>query len=155
MMLFKAPFTAVTSALYSVLSAEGNSDIEWFDSAVPIKEIEEYFKNQAEFAYGIFGASDADVVSNKTVAIWDCSLQLEIYSNYKGRKVIAEQLAAFLNLLSSGNGQAALQAALNAEGFVLISMEYSPLRVNLPIYSDNGIWQSGSVNMTFRVHQLN
>ena len=154
MMLLKAPFTAVTSALYSVLSAEGNSDIEWFDSAVPIKEIDEYFKKQAEFAYGIFGASDADVVSNKSAPIWDCSLQMEIYSNYKGRKVIAEQQAALLNLLSSRDGQAALQAALNAEGFVLIDMKYRPLRVNLPIYTDNGIWQSGGVNMTFRVQQL-
>ena len=153
-MNYKVPFLAVTSSLYSVLSAQGNSEIEWFDSAVPINEIEDYFKSQAEFAYGIFGASDANCVSNKTVAIWDASLQMEIYSNYKGRKVVAEELEALLNLLCSENGKAAMQTALNAAGFVLINMTVGELHINLPIYSENGIWQSGSVNVTFRVNQL-
>ena len=151
-MIYKAPFSAVTSALYSVLSAD--SGIEWFDSAVPIDEIDGYFKNQAEFAYGIFGASEADCVSNKTVAIWECDMQLEIYSNYKGRKVIAEQLEELLNYLSSDAGKLALQTAFNQEGFALINMTIGALRVNLPIYSDNGIWQSGSANVSFRVNQL-
>ena len=113
------------------------------------------FHDKSEFAYGIFGASEADCVSNKTAVIWDCSLQLEIYSNYKGRKVVAEQLNALMTFLSSKAGTAALQTALNKEGFALISMQFRPLRVNLPIYSDNGVWQSGSVNVTFRVGQLN
>lgn len=154
-MIYKAPFMEITSALYSVLVEKGNSEINWFDSAVPITEIDAYFKRQAEFAYGIFGASEADCVSNKTTVIWDCSLQLEIYSNYKGRKVVAEQLNALMTFLSSKAGTVALQTALNKEGFALISMQFRPLRVNLPIYSDNGVWQSGSVNVTFRVGQLN
>ncbi len=151
-MIFKAPFSAVAAALYSVLSA--NSGIEWFDSAVPIDEIDDYFRNQAEFAYGIFGSSEADCVSNKTVAIWNCSLQLEIYSNYKGRKIVAEQLEALLNYLSSDEGKLALQTAFNQEAFALINITVGPLRVNLPIYSDNGVWQSGNVSVAFRVNQL-
>ena len=154
-MIFKTPFTAISKAVYSVLMDEENGiGLEWFDSAVPINEIDDYFKAQAEFAYGIFGAADADCVSNKTVAIWDSSLQMEIYSNYKGRKIIAEKLEALMNFLSSEDGKKSLQAELNKEGFALISMTVGVLRVNLPVYSDTGVWQSGSVNVVFKVHQL-
>ncbi len=154
-MIYKAPFMAISKAVYTVLSGNGNGiGLEWFDSAVPIGEIDDYFKNQAEFTYGIFGAANADCTPNKTAAVWDSTLQLEIYSNYKGRKVIAQKLEAVLNYLSSDGGTAAVQTALNAEGFALISMTVGVLRVNLPIYSDNGVWQSGSTSISFRVSQL-
>ena len=155
-MIYKVPFVAISKAVYAVLSDTNNGiGLEWFDSAVPINEIEDYFKSQAEFAYGIFGAADADCTPAKTVAVWDSTLQLEIYSNYKGRKVIAEKLEAVLNYLSSEAGKNAIQAALNAEGFTLVSMTVNALRINLPIYSDNGVWQSGSTNISFKVNQLN
>lgn len=155
-MNFKAPFSALTKALYSVLSSKGcDVGLEWFDSAVPIKEIEDYFKAQAEFAYGIFGAADADCTPNQTEAIWDGSLQLEIYSNYKGRKIVAAKLEALLNYLSSDTGYNALQVALHKEGYGLLDFTVGALRVNLPIYSDYGVWQSGSANISFQVHQLN
>ena len=155
-MIYKVPFVAISKAVYAVLSDTNNNiGLEWFDSAVPINEIEDYFKSQAEFAYGIFGAADADCTPNKTAAVWDSTLQLEIYSNYKGRKVIAQKLEAVLNYLSSEDGKSAIQSALNEEGFALISMTVNVLRVNLPIYSDNGVWQSGSTIISFRVSQLN
>ena len=155
-MIYKTPFTAISKAVYSALS-DANNDIglSWFDSAVPINEIDNYFKTQAEFAYGIFGTADADCTPNKDTAIWDSSLQLDVYSNYKGRKVVAEKLEAVLNYLSSDEGTAAIQAALNDEGFALISMTVGALRINLPIYGDNGVWQSGGTNVVFRVNQLN
>ena len=155
-MIYKVPFVAISKAVYAVLSDTNNNiGLEWFDSgAVSINEIEDYFKSQAEFAYGIFGAADADCTPNKTAAVWDSTLQLEIYSNYKGRKVIAQKLEAVLNYLSSEDGKSAIQAALNEEGFAVISMTVNVLRVNLPIYSDNGVWQSGSTNISFRVSQL-
>ena len=154
-MIYKAPFTAISKAVYGVLSDTNTGiDLEWFDSAVPINEIDDYFKTQAEFAYGIFGAADADCTPNKDAAIWDSSLQLDIYSNYKGRKVIAEKLEAVLNYLSSDAGTDAIQAALNTEGFALISMTVGALRVNLPIYGDDGTWQSGGTNVVFRLSQL-
>ena len=154
-MIYKVPFVAISKAVYAVLSDTNNNiGLEWFDSAVPINEIDDYFKSQAEFAYGIFGAADADCTPNKTAAVWDSTLQLEIYSNYKGRKVIAQKLEAVLNYLSSEDGKNAIQSALNTEGFALISMTVNVLRVNLPIYSDNGVWQSGSTNISFRVSQL-
>jgi hypothetical protein len=59
-----------------------------------------------------------------------------------------------LNYLSSDEGTAAVQAALNAEGYALVSMTVGVLRISLPIYSDNGVWQSGSTNISFRVNQL-
>lgn len=154
-MIYKTPFTAITKAVYAALSDSNNGiGLEWFDSAVPINEIDDYFKAQSEFAYGIFGAAEADCTPNKTEAIWDSSLALEIYSNYKGRKVVAEKLEAVLNYISSETGKNAIQHALNFDGFALVSMTVGPLRINLPMYADTGVWQSGSTNIVFRVNQL-
>lgn len=154
-MIYKAPFTAISTALYGAVSAEECPiGIDWFDSSVPIEEIESLFRDQAEFAYGIFGASDADCTPNKNSVVWDASLQLEIYSNYKGRKVVADKLGALLNFLGSDEGYNAIQAGLNAQGFALVSIRVGGLRVNLPIYSENGVWQSGSTDVVFKLNQL-
>lgn len=154
-MIYRAPFTAITKALYTVLKNNREVALEWFDSAVPMSEIDEYFKAQSEFCYGVFGESDADCTPNKTEAVWDGTLRLEIYSNYKGRKIVAAKLEALLNYLSSDTGFAALSMALGAEGFVLVSLTVGALRVNLPMYSPEGVWQSGSTGIRFRVHQIN
>jgi len=152
-MIFKAPFTALTKSLYTVLNNNPSVGLDWFDSAVPINEIDDYFKAQAEFAYGIFGQSDADCAPNKTAVVWDGSLQLEVYSNYKGRKVVAQKLEALLNYLSN-DGFAALGTELNREGYSLVSLTVGALRVNLPMYSDNGVWQSGGTTIRFQLHQI-
>lgn len=154
-MIYKAPFTAITTALYGAVSGDSCPiGIDWFDSAVPIEEIEALFRDQEEFAYGVFGASDADCTPNKDAAVWDASMQLEIYSNYKGRKVIADKLEALLNYFSSDEGYNAIQRSLNENGFSLVSIRVGGLRVNLPLYSENGVWQSGGTDVVFRLNQL-
>ncbi len=154
-MNYKAPFTAMNTALYAALSAEGCPiGIDWFDSSVPIEEIESLFRDQDEFAYGIFGTSDADCTQNKDTAVWDASLRLEIYSNYKGRKVVADKLEALLNYLSSDDGYGAIQSSLNLNGFTMVSIRVGAMRINLPIYSEQGIWQYGSTDIVFRLNQL-
>ncbi len=153
-MIYKAPFTAISTALYSALSSNSCPvGLEWFDSSVPIDEIENLFKSQAEFSYGIFGASAADCTDNKTTAVWDATLSVEIYSNYKGRKIVADKLEALLNYLCN-DGYDAIQTSLNTSGFALVNIKVGALRVNLPIYSDNGVWQSGSADISFRLNQL-
>lgn len=81
------------------------------------------------------------------MASWNMSLQLEIYSNYKGRKVIAEKLEALLNYLSGDTGWDALQKELYADGYQLISIKVGSLRTNLPVYSDTGVWQNGGTTL--------
>jgi len=154
---YKLPFVAISKALYAALNDKGcDVGLEWFDSAVPIEEINNNFKTQAEFAYGIFGASSADCVDNKTVAVWDAEIQLEVYSNYKGRKVVAEKLEAVLNYFSNDNktGNKALQTVLNENGYAVVEIIARDISINLPMYSDNGVWQSGGLWLTFRISQL-
>ena len=55
-MIYKAPFYAMQKAVYAALS-QSDSGLQWYDSAVPIEEIAELHKNQAEFAYGIVDCS--------------------------------------------------------------------------------------------------
>lgn len=150
-MMYKAPFYYVGKALYSALS---NMDIEWFDSSASVDDIESYFKNQSEYTYGILGTSTADCVANKDTIIWDCSTMLEIYSNYKGRKVISIAIGDLLNYLCSTNGWNALQTSLNSNGYTLISINVGAMSVNMPIYGDYGIWQSGTTTINLKIQQI-
>lgn len=151
-MIYKAPFYAVQKAVYTALS-QSDSGLQWYDSAVPIEEIAELHKNQAEFAYGIMGAQDADCDSNKDTAFWNASIRLDVYSNYKGKKVITKTLEALLNYFCS-EGYDKLQEVFYAEGFVMTSLSVGSLVVNAPMYSDIGVWQSGGTRVTFKLTQL-
>lgn len=152
-MIYKTPFYAVSKALYAALN-ESDVNLEWFDSSVPIHEIEAHFRKQSEFQYGVFTTATADTLSNKDAIVWDSTIGIEIYSNYKGRKVISQKLEAVLNYLSTGECWQKLSLALHNEGFSLIEITVGRLAVNLPIVGDNGIWQSGSTEITFRLQQI-
>ena len=153
---YKVPFVAISKALYSAFNDKKcDVGLSWFDSAVPINEIESLFKTQAEFAYGVFGASEVDATANKTAIVWDADIQLEVYSNYKGRKVVAEKLEAVLNYISSDTGYNAIQSVLNTAGYSIVNINAGNIGINLPIYSDNGVWQSGGIRLSFRINQLN
>lgn len=88
---YKVPFYAVQGALYKVLSAADDS-LSWFDAGASIEEIEGFYKSQQFFAYGIMGASDADAEPNKDTIVWNDRLDLEIYSNYQGKKTFQNVL---------------------------------------------------------------
>lgn len=150
-MTYKLPFTAISKALYATLNGQG---VEWFDSAVPITEIEDYFRSQAEFAYGILGAADMDARDTKTGPVWTMTINLQIYSNYRGRKDVAEKLEATFCRLVSSDGRAALNASLNTEGFTLVDLTIGAVSISLPIVGDAGEWQNGSINLKIRVGQL-
>lgn len=150
-MTYKLPFTAISKALYATLNGQG---LEWFDSAVPITEIEDYFRSQAEFAYGILGAADMDARDTKTGPVWTMAINLQIYSNYRGRKDVAEKLEATFCRLVSSDGRAALNASLNADSFTLVDLTIGAVSISLPIVGDAGEWQNGSINVKIRVGQL-
>lgn len=150
-MTYKLPFSAISKALYATLNGQG---LEWFDSAVPITEIEDYFRSQAEFAYGILGAADMDARDTKTGPVWTMTINLQVYSNYRGRKDVAQKLEATFCRLVSPNGRAALNASLNTEGFTLVDLTIGAVSISLPIVGDSGEWQNGNINLKIRVGQL-
>ena len=150
-MTYKLPFTAISKALYATLNGQG---LEWFDSAVPISEIEDYFRSQAEFAYGILGAADMDARDTKTGPVWTMTINLQIYSNYRGRKDVSEKLEATFCCLASPEGRTALNSSLNTDGFTLVDLTIGAVSISLPIVGDAGEWQNGSINLKIRVGQL-
>lgn len=151
-MIYKAPFYAMQKAVYAAFS-QSSIDLQWYDSAVPIEEIAELHKNQAEFAYGIMGTQDADCETNKDTAFWNASIRLDVYSNYKGKKVVTKTLEALLNYFCS-DGYYKLQEVFAGEGFALTSLSIGALVVNAPMYSDIGVWQSGGTRLTFKLTQM-
>ncbi len=151
-MAYTVPFYAVTTSIYQAL-ALSDVDVDFFDASTAVESIEDYFKKQEQYCYGILGGSTADCLSNKDLEIWDMTLDMEIYSNYPGRKVVAQKLEAMLNFFASAEGIKTMQGNLEPYGFNLISITVGNLRINLPIFSDKGIWQSGQTTLTFRVNK--
>lgn len=151
-MSYTVPFYSVKQALYKALAAS-DIDVNFFEAATAVEDIEAYFRKQSEYCYGIFGSSTADCIPNKDLEIWDMSLDVEIYSNYRGSKVVAKALEALLNFLASDKGLEAMQEALEPFGFNIVSIKVGNLRLNLPIISDKGIWNSGATSITFRVNK--
>lgn len=149
--MYKSPFMAISKALYQVLS---NSDLDmgWFDSGIPVYEIHDYYKEQEDICYGIFGGCNADVSSaSDSLKLWQANMDIEIYSNYKSRKVIAEKLEGLMNVLESEWD--ALSEILRSEGFILVSITIGSLNVNMPLYSNIGVWQSGSAKISLNITQ--
>ena len=153
MSLFRVPFYPVIKVLLDVLSKSGIG-LEWFDGAEQPEYINSLFKNQAEIKYGVFGLSDADVRQNKTKIFWDFWLDLEVYSNYQGRKDIAQTLQSLLGYFNSQEAVDALSAGLQAEGYLLTDLEVGKLHMGLPMYNDIGIWQNGSAPVKFLLEQV-
>lgn len=152
-MLYNAPFYAVTKALYYTVS-NSNINLELFDSATPIYEIEDYFKNQEVFSYAVMCSSSCDANNEKDSIVWNMSLDIEIYSNYKGRKIISEKLENLLNYLSSDEGWQIMQNKLIDDKFQLLKIVANNINIGLPIFSDNGIWQNGKITFNFTVEQI-
>jgi len=153
MMEIKVPLYAATMAIYQALHGAGAAGLEWYEGGTDIDEIENNFKNQATFCYGILGAADVDQ-NDKVEDIWDYNIQLEIYSNYPGRKEVAQKLQELMAALCTLNVWDAIDNALAPEGFKMIKMSIGPHRLNLPIRGDNGVWQSGSLNVTMKLNQI-
>lgn len=149
-MIYKAPFYSVGKVIYKALS---EMSIDWFDSSASPSDVEEFFKDQSEYSYGILGTSTADCFPNKDTAIWECSTMVEIYSNYKGRKVIGLLFEELLNHLCSQECWDAIQKGLNDEGYTLIDIKIGAMSVNMPMYGEYGIWQSGTTSIQLNIQQ--
>lgn len=62
------------------------------------------------------GAADADALPNKDTVIWNARLDLEVYSNYQGKKDVSKRLEAVVNHLCSEAAWKAINEALEKRG---------------------------------------
>ena len=147
------PLYPAIAALYHALKNGAAGGLQWFDGGASIEEVETNFQNQSSFCYGIIGAAEADQVDG-TDDIWEVNIQLEIYSNYSGRKIVAQKLQALQTYLCQAEAWEAIEAKLLPENFRMIILSIGPHRINQPIFSDAGNWQNGSVNITIKLNQV-
>lgn len=146
--MYKSPFYAITKATKAALSELG---LPWYDSSVPPAQIIGQHKHQDEIIYGILGASQCDTVSNKDTVVWSARIDLEVYSNYKGRLKVSEALEGILNKLETEN---VMGEIFKEEGYVYVSVTVDSLQINQPIFTDIGAWQSGGTSLIFTLQQI-
>ncbi len=151
--VYRIPFRAATKALLEVLESCTELDLNWFDGGTSPEAVHNSYKQQAEFAYGIFANSDVGIPDNKSVILWDFWLDLEIYSNYKGRLVVAQKIETLINYLSSESGFGQLCTKLSNSGYKLLSIDLGQMHFGLPVHGDYGLWQNGSVPLILHLEQ--
>ena len=78
--------------------------------------------------------------------VWTMSINLQIYSNYRGRKDVAQKLETTFCRLVSPDGREALNTSLNTDGFNLVDLTVGAVSISLPIVGDAGEWQNGSID---------
>ncbi len=147
-MIYKSPFYAVTKAVRAALSELG---LPWYDSSVPPADIIAQHKKQQELIYGILGASQCDTISNKDTVVWTARIDLEVYSNYKGRLKVSEALEGILNKLETEN---VMQDIFRDEGYIYSAVTVDSLHINQPMFTDIGVWQSGGTSLVFTLQQF-
>lgn len=147
------PLYPAIMAVYHALKDGAAGDVRFFDGGTSDEEIEAEFRNQATFFYGIIGAAEADQ-RDGVDDIWDVEIQLEIYSNYSGRKIVTQKLQAVQTYLCQAAAWDKIESKLLSEDFTLISISIGSHRINQAIFGEAGVWQNGSVPITLKLNQV-
>ncbi|MBQ0066781.1 MAG: hypothetical protein KBS60_01145 [Phascolarctobacterium sp.] len=150
-MRYRVPFYSVGKALYAALAEIDGT--KWFQASTTPDEVKAQFKGRNEYLYGIIGSIAANVDDNKDVAIWRVPVQLELYSSYKGNKVLAQEIEAVVNYFSDAE-KTIMAEKLAADGFSLISLEINDMSINSPIDSDEGSWTMGGMQLVICIGQV-
>lgn len=152
-MKFSAPFYEFQEELYALLTKADEMDFQVFDSAMTVNEISEQLKNLSEVKFGVIADVSAAPTSSKVDAIiWAMSVRIELFSNYRGRKKIAEMI----NKIGSVATEylEAFDSNMMPKGFSVVRMSIGESTIGSATGNGSLIWQNGYINLTYYLSQL-
>lgn len=83
------------------------------------------------------------------VALWNCTVTIDVYSDYCGKKIINQMLDEIVTVLT----MTAESDALIIENYNLINLNIELVEVHAEDWSDNRIWQHGTVRTALKIEQ--
>lgn len=128
-------------------------DFEIFDSGLSLEEINKSLKQCDKVMYGILTDVSGTPTSAKTDAIiWKMSVRIELITNYKGRKPIAEMIAkigevatAYLDIFDIN---------MSGRGYSVVRMELGQSVIGSAIADGAITWQNGYITLNYYLSQL-
>lgn len=152
-MKFTTPFYVFQSELYKLLTNADEMDFNVYDSALSLEEINKSLKQCEKVMYGILTDVSGTPTSAKTDAIiWKMSVRIELITNYKGRKPIAEMITkigevatAYLDIFDIN---------LSGRGYSVVRMELGQSVIGSAITDGAITWQNGYITLNYYLSQL-
>lgn len=152
-MKFTTPFYVFQSELYKLLTNADEMDFSIYDSALSLEEINKSLKQCDKVMYGILTDVSGTPTSAKTDAIiWKMSVRIELITNYKGRKPIAEMITkigevatAYLDIFDIN---------MSGRGYSVVRMEIGQSVIGSAIADGAITWQNGYITLNYYLSQL-
>ena len=152
-MKFSTPFYVFQSEFFKLMTNADEMDFEIFDSGLSLKEINKLLKQQQTVRYGILTDISGTPTSAKVDAIvWKMTVRIELLTNYKGRKPIAEMITkigevatAYLDIFD---------ANLSGRGYSVVRMEIGQSVIGSAITDGAITWQNGYITLNYYLSQL-
>ena len=152
-MVFTTPFFAFQSELYKLLTNADEMDFPVYDSSLSLQDITKQLNFQGEVNYGIITDVTGTPTSAKTDAIiWKMSVRIELFSNYRGRKRIADMITKIGEVTTQYIEPFNINLAKNNYSVVRMVIGQSTIG---PAINDGAInWQNGFINIEYYLSQL-
>ena len=153
LLVFAPPYTELQSEFYKLMTNADEMDFDVYDSGLSIQEILGSLKNMSSINYGVI----ADITGNQTAAktdaiIWQMNIRLELFSNYKGRKKIADMINTVAKVVTQY--QDAFNANLCQKGYFVVRTQIGESAIGSAIGDGNLTWQNGYLTITYFLSQL-
>ena len=143
-MIRTEPITAVQAAVYKTL----NKCLEGYPILDDSTPFEDGKPPASEFC--VIGPISTVPDGGKTdVALWNCTVTIDVYSDYCGKKIINQMLDEIVTVLT----MTAESDALIIENYNLINLNIELVEVHAEDWSDNRIWQHGTVRTALKIEQ--
>ena len=152
-MVFAPPYTELQTEFYKLMTNADEMDFEVYDSGMSIQEIMGSLKLMNTINYGVI----ADITGTQTAAktdaiIWQMNIRLELFSNYKGRKQIADMINTVAKVVTTYQNE--FNANLCQKGYFVVRNQIGESAIGSAIGEGNLTWQNGYITITYFLSQL-
>lgn len=145
-MIRTVPITAVQAAVYKTLN-KCLEDYPILDDSTPFED----GKAPAP-AYCIIGPISAVPDGSKSdAALWNCTVTIDVYSDYCGKKIINQMLDEIVTVLT----MTAESNTLEIDKYNLICLNIELVEVHAEEWNDGRIWQHGTIRAALKIDQKN
>lgn len=139
-MINTVPITAVQTAVYKALT-KYTTGYPVIDDTTPLED----GILPADAVCIIGGITAVPQVTKNDAVIWETTITIDVYSNYRGKKVINGMVDDIVTVLSG--------AELECNGYDVLMRNVDIVEVRAEDFVDDHIWQHGIVRFVFRVSQ--
>lgn len=152
-MIFTTPFIPFQSELIKMFTSADEMTFGVYDSALTVEEIMNDLQTLSTVQYGVIADISCTPTSAKADSIrWRVGVRIELFSNYKGRKQIAEMINTIAMVASKY--RLVFDANMQGKGYAVVRASIEESTIGSAVIANSLIWQNGYINLNYELYQL-